>query len=66
MKVYPSYLMLRHYELLAIHQQLTDLGVKRIRRVGHQTEFEHIREYVPGNDYRTINWKATARATSSW
>lgn len=60
-KVYPSYLQLRHYELLAIHNRLTDLGIKRIRRVGHHTEFEHIREYVPGNDYRTINWKATAR-----
>lgn len=24
-------------------------------------EFEHIKEYVRGDDYRTINWKATAR-----
>lgn len=60
-KVYPSYLMLRHYELMAIHNHLTDLGIKRIRRVGHQTDFEHIRDYVQGDDYRTINWKATAR-----
>lgn len=60
-KVYPSYLMLRHYELLAIHNHLTDLGIKRIRRVGHQTDFEHIRDYVQGDDYRTVNWKATAR-----
>ncbi|MCW9097498.1 MAG: DUF58 domain-containing protein, partial [Ignavibacteriaceae bacterium] len=35
--------------------------VKRIRRVGHSMEFEHIKEYVRGDDYRTINWKATAR-----
>lgn len=60
-KVYPSYLLLRQYELQAIHNRLVEQGQKRIRRVGHQTEFEHIREYVPGNDYRTINWKATAR-----
>ena len=60
-KVYPSYLQLRRYELMAIHNRLDDFGIKRIRRVGHHTEFEHIREYVPGNDFRTINWKATAR-----
>jgi uncharacterized protein (DUF58 family) len=60
-KVYPSYLMLHRYELLAISNNLTDLGIKRIRRTGHQTEFEHIKEYVKGDDYRTVNWKASAR-----
>ena len=60
-KVYPSFLMLRQYELLAISNRLTDLGIKRIRRVGHNTEFEQIKEYVKGDDYRTINWKASAR-----
>lgn len=60
-RVYPSYLMLQHYELLAATNRLTEFGVKRIRRVGHQTEFEQIKDYVPGDDYRTINWKASAR-----
>ncbi len=60
-KVYPSYLMLHRYELLAISDNLTELGIKRIRRAGHQTEFEQIKEYVKGDDYRTINWKASAR-----
>ena len=60
-KVYPSYLMLRKYELLAISNRLVDLGVKKLRRVGHNTEFEQIREYVKGDDSRTINWRATAR-----
>lgn len=60
-KVYPSYLQLRRYELLAMSNQLTESGLKRIRRVGHQTEFEQIKEYVKGDDYRTINWKASAR-----
>lgn len=60
-KVYPSYLMLRHYELLAVSDNLTEMGIKRIRRVGHHTEFEQIKEYVKGDDYRTINWKASAR-----
>ena len=60
-KVYPSYLMLHCYELLAMSDNLTELGIKRIRRVGHHTEFEQIKEYVKGDDYRTINWKASAR-----
>lgn len=60
-KVYPSFLMLHRYELLAMSDNLTEIGIKRIRRVGHQTEFEQIKEYVKGDDYRTINWKASAR-----
>lgn len=60
-KVYPSYLMLDKYEFLTIRNNLEEMGIKRIRRVGRHTEFEHIKEYVQGDDYRTINWKATAR-----
>ena len=60
-KVYPSFLMLHRYEFLAIHQNLKDTGIKRVRRVGHHTEFEQIKDYVQGDDYRTINWRATAR-----
>ncbi|BEH00388.1 DUF58 domain-containing protein [Bacteroides sedimenti] len=60
-KVYPSYLMLHQYELMAMSNNLTEMGIKRVRQIGHHTEFEQIREYVKGDDYRTINWKATAR-----
>ena len=59
--VYPSYMQMRKYELLAISNRLTEVGVKKIRRIGHNREFELIKEYVPGDDVRTINWKATAR-----
>jgi uncharacterized protein (DUF58 family) len=52
---------MRKYELLAISNQLVDSGIKKIRRIGHNMEFEQIKDYVPGDDYRTINWKATAR-----
>lgn len=62
-KVYPSYLQMRKYELLAHTQRLTEIGVKRIRKLGHSMEFEHIRKYVRGDDYRTINWKASARTS---
>ncbi|MDJ1468806.1 DUF58 domain-containing protein [Cytophagaceae bacterium DM2B3-1] len=59
--VYPSYLQMRKYELLAISDRLTEMGIKKIRRIGQNREFEQIKEYVQGDDIRTINWKATAR-----
>lgn len=58
---YPSFMQMRQYELLAFSNRLNEYGVKKIRRIGHQMEFDQIREYVKGDDYRTINWKATAR-----
>jgi uncharacterized protein (DUF58 family) len=59
--VYPSYIQMRKYELMAISHRLTDTGIKKIRRIGHNQEFELIKEYVAGDDFRTVNWKATAR-----
>lgn len=58
---YPSFLKLRQYELMAVSNRLSDIGVKRIRKIGQSSEFEQIKEYVIGDDVRTINWKATAR-----
>lgn len=59
--VYPSFLQMRRYELMAISDRLTEYGLKKIRRLGHSMEFEQIKTYVQGDDYRTLNWKATAR-----
>lgn len=59
--VYPSFLNMRKYELLAISNRLTDIGLKKIRRLGQSQEFDQIRHYTIGDDIRTINWKATAR-----
>ena len=59
--VYPSFIQMRKYELLAISNRLQDAGIKKIRRIGQNMEFELIKEYVSGDDIRTINWKATAR-----
>lgn len=59
--VYPSYLQMHQYELMAISNQLTDYGIKKIRKIGHSMEFEQIKNYVRGDDYRTVNWKASAR-----
>lgn len=59
--VYPSFIQMRKYELLAISHRLVDAGIKKVRRIGQNTEFDQIKEYVSGDDPRTVNWKATAR-----
>src|SRR5690606_31199332 len=45
----------------AIARTAREHGVKKVRRVGHSYEFEHIKAYQRGDDYRSINWKATGR-----
>lgn len=62
-KVYPSFLNLDKYELSAISQTLKLSGQKRMRKIGQSTEFDHIKEYVTGDDPRHINWKASARSS---
>ncbi len=59
--VYPSYIQMRKYQLMAISNRLTEIGVKKVRKLGHSMEFEQVKEYVSGDDFRTLNWKATAR-----
>jgi len=59
---YPSYIQLRRYDLIAMSNNLHQYGIKKIRRIGHTIEFEQIKDYVLGDDLRTINWKATAKS----
>ena len=63
-KTYPSFKQLRKFELLNINRNSVDSGIKKIRRIGHSMEFEQIKDYVIGDDLRTINWKATAKRNS--
>jgi uncharacterized protein (DUF58 family) len=60
-KVLPSYLSLRKFELLAHSNNLAEAGTKKIRKIGVSLEFEQIKDYVTGDDIRSVNWKATAR-----
>ncbi|MBZ4675906.1 MAG: hypothetical protein JG782_525 [Anaerophaga sp.] len=60
-KVYPSFVQMRKFEIMAISDRLSEVGIKKVRKYGHQMEFDQIREYTKGDDIRTINWKATAR-----
>jgi len=58
---FPSFIQLRKYDMMASSNQLFGYGLKRIRRIGLTMEFEQIKEYVQGDDIRSINWKATSK-----
>ncbi len=60
-KVYPSFIQMKKYDFLAIDNRISHIGLKKIRRIGHTMEFEQIKEYVAGDDVRTVNWKATGK-----
>ncbi len=59
--VYPSILQMKHFELRAFDRISHQKGIKKIRRLGHSYEFEQIKNYVRGDDYRSLNWKASSR-----
>lgn len=61
LKVYPNLLNVRRYELLLRRNRLQELGLRHTRLFGQGTEFERLREYLPDDGYRHIDWKATAR-----
>ena len=60
-RVYPDIKAVNRYELLARRGRLLELGIRAARYRGRGTEFESLRAYVPDDDPRHINWKATAR-----
>ena len=62
--VYPSVIQMKNMALIAFNRTSTQQGIKRIRRIGHSYEFEQIKNYVRGDDYRSINWKASSRRSN--
>ena len=60
-KVYPNLQAIRQYELLVKRGMLHQIGLKNSRRFGEGTEIERLREYFPDDDFRRIDWNATAR-----
>ena len=60
-RVYPNLIDVRRYDLLLRNNRLQELGLRNTRQYGEGTEYERLREYLPDDDFRRINWKATAR-----
>ncbi|TXD66504.1 DUF58 domain-containing protein [Polaribacter glomeratus] len=61
LKCYPSFLKLRDFNIQAFNNSTISYGTKKVRKIGHSLEFEQIKEYVAGDDVRTLNWKASAK-----
>jgi uncharacterized protein (DUF58 family) len=59
--VYPDLQAVTEYERLRRHRALNLVGLHRMRMIGAGREFDQLREYVRDDEYRNINWKATAR-----
>jgi uncharacterized protein (DUF58 family) len=59
--VYPSFMEMRKYQLVSQTTYKGEHGSQRLRKIGQSMEFEQIKDYVTGDDIRTINWRATAR-----
>jgi uncharacterized protein (DUF58 family) len=53
--VHPSIIQMQKYDFLAISNALTQIGLKKIRRFGNTSEFEQLKEYLSGDDFRTVN-----------
>lgn len=60
-KVYPSILQMKKYALHVFRQTAHFYGIRKIRTIGENDEFEHIRNYQIGDNEKSINWKATSR-----
>lgn len=60
-QVYPNLLALKEFLLLNQQGRLREVGVRKSRMKGIGTEFESLRDYAEGDDFRKIDWKATAR-----
>jgi len=58
---YPSIVQMKRQELKVFSKTAVFQGIKKIRRLGNNNEFEQIKNYVQGDDYRSVNWKATSR-----
>ena len=60
-RVYPNLVDIRRYDLLLKQNRLQEIGLRQARIFGQGTEYERLREYLPDDDFRRIDWKATAR-----
>lgn len=59
--VRPNLAQVAAFDQLRNRQSLAQMGIHRVRRIGEGREFEQLREYMPDDEFRQINWKATAR-----
>ena len=59
--VYPDMKQIAEYDLLARTNRLNLMGLRRTRKIGQDNEFERLRDYTQDDNYKHIDWRATAR-----
>ena len=62
LKVVPAFPSRADAELRLARARKLELGVRTVRLPGTGTDFDQLREYSPDDDFRRIDWAATARA----
>lgn len=60
-KVFPDVSAVARYEWMLRNGRSHEIGLHRLRQRGQGTQFESLRDYTPGDEFKNINWKASAR-----
>ncbi len=61
-KVYPNLMDTATFTLMARRGRLQQVGIRAARLQGAGREFESLRDYLPDDEMRRIDWKASARS----
>ena len=62
LRVVPMFRSKREAELRMERARLLEVGLRSVRFRGGGTEFEQLREYTTDDEFRRIDWSATARS----
>ena len=62
LRVFPRFRSREEAELRITRGRILEIGLRSAQGVGGGTEFEQLREYLPDDEFRRIDWPATARA----
>lgn len=60
-RIYPNLSAVERYGSLHARNRLIEAGLRRLRRRGSGTQTESVRDWEPGDAFRSVDWKATAR-----
>lgn len=61
LEVHPTFRSRKEAELRITRGRILDSGLRSARALGRGTEFEQLREYTPDDEFRRMDWAATAR-----
>ena len=62
LRVHPPFRSRKDAELRIRRARILDIGLRSSRGLGGGTEFEQLREYTSDDEFRNVDWAASARA----